>query len=129
MLNLHHLLTAVRALGIGVVALCLSVTTVAQITTERPALGVWLNETDGNTMGLELTTEQECNVFIEKLLQPRSSRACKYEIAEGRSRVFLVGEDGTCGSEPDFEFDYDPVGPLVRFYIGANEILLHKQAP
>lgn len=128
MFEFFHQFTTVRAFVLSFVALCVCSPTLAEMPAERPALGVWLNQTDGNTIGLELVSEQECNLFIEKLLQPRSSRACKYESGEGRSLVFLVGKDGTCGSEPDFEFSYDPVGPLMRFYIGASEVLLYQQA-
>ncbi len=94
---------------------------------EQPALGTWINETQGNAVGLELLTGEECNLFTERLLQPRSIRACKYETLEdGSYGIFLVGKDGLCGSEADFDFYYDHQAPLIRLNVGGTELLLHK---
>lgn len=97
-----------------------------EMATPAPEVGTWINETNGDVVGVQLVSSEECNLFIERLLQPRSIRACKYERHDSGYALFLVGKDGLCGSEPDFQFYYDPQGPLIRLDIGGSELLLHK---
>ncbi len=88
--------------------------------------GSWENATNGDIMGLTLIDGKQCSIYVERALQKRSVRACKYEPFEDRYLVFLVNEQGVCGSEADFEFVYEAQAPLIRLLVGQSEIILQQ---
>ena len=89
-------------------------------------LGKWENLTKGDLVGLELQDREHCNLYIERALQKRTNRACKYEPFEDRFLIFLFNEHGVCGSEADFEFIYEPQAPLIRLVVSGSEMALQK---
>lgn len=93
---------------------------------EQPMHGIWENVTNGDTVGIELRQDGACDIYIERAYNKRSIKACKYEPFEQQFVVFLVKPDGSCGSNPDFEFEFEPAAPLVRLYIQASPINLIK---
>lgn len=93
---------------------------------ENTPLGTWENLTSGDLVGLELKDGEHCNLYIERALQKRTDRMCKYEPFEDRFLIFLFNEHGVCNSEADFEFIYEPEAPLLRLIIGGSEIALQK---
>jgi len=96
---------------------------------EDTLIGTWENLTKGALVGLELKDPENCNLYIERALQKRSDRTCKYEPFEDRFLIFLFNEHGLCNSEADFEFIYEPQAPLLRLLIGGSEIALQKMQP
>jgi hypothetical protein len=93
---------------------------------DETLVGAWENITNGDLVGLELKDQEHCNLYIERALQKRTDRACKYEPFEDRFLIFLFNEHGVCNSEADFEFIYEPEAPLVRLIISGSEIALRK---
>lgn len=93
----------------------------------NPMYGVWSNNTRGDIVGIEIINQTECQLFIERLLKPRTIRACKYEAFEEVFLIFLVQENGLCGQEADFEFRYYPETTTIHLYTGHNPILLTKE--
>ncbi len=89
-------------------------------------LGNWENLTQGDLVGLTLTDSEHCNLYLERALKPRTDRACKYEAFEDRYLIFLVNEQGLCGTEADFEFIHEPEAPLLRLIIGGAEVMLRR---
>lgn len=113
----------VRALLLLILAVGASQTYAAG---ENSPAGTWENLTNGDLVGLELKDGEHCNLYIERALQKRSNRACKYEPFEDRFLIFLFNEHGVCNSEADFEFIYEPEAPLLRLIISGSEIVLRK---
>lgn len=93
---------------------------------QQPMLGTWENVTNGDTVGIKLYPEGKCDIYIERAYNKRSLKTCKYEPFEQQFVVFLVKADGSCGHNPDFEFDYEPEAPLVRLYIQGSPMHLSK---
>ncbi|MCR6653123.1 MAG: hypothetical protein NVV73_17280 [Cellvibrionaceae bacterium] len=96
------------------------------IAQDNPMLGTWENLTNGDLVGLTLTEGEQCTLYLEKVLQKRTIRTCKYEPFLDGFLIFLFNEHGVCGSEADFEFIYEPQAPLVRLIIGGSEVALRK---
>lgn len=99
---------------------------IAQVEADNNLLGHWENVTRGDLVGLELKDKEHCNLYIERALQQRTNRACKYEPFDDRFLIFLFNEQGVCNTEADFEFIYEPEAPLVRLLISGSEIALQK---
>jgi hypothetical protein len=96
---------------------------------EETLLGTWENLTQGDLVGLTFTDGEHCNLYLERALQKRTNRACRYEPFEDRFLIFLFNEHGVCGSEADFEFIYEPNLPLVRLIISGSEVALSRAQP
>lgn len=96
------------------------------ITQDNSMLGTWENLTNGDLVGLTLAEGEQCTLYLEKVLQKRTIRTCKYEPFLDGFLIFLFNEHGVCGSEADFEFIYEPQAPLVRLIIGGSEVALRK---
>lgn len=93
---------------------------------QDPMLGAWENTTNGDVVGISLYEEGRCEIYIERALQRRTIKACKFEPFEQQYVVFLVNEDGLCGTNPDFEFSYDPNLPLIHLFVQGSPIGLYK---
>lgn len=109
-----------------IVSLLLSAAS-ATSTVNPVMLGEWKNETEGHLMGIHLQEDDNCTLYVERFLQPRSLRDCRYELFSSRYLVYLKDAQGKCDGEPDFEFTFHEHEPLLRFYVGGNEIVMHKQ--
>ena len=93
---------------------------------QDPMLGTWENATNGDIVGIDLHGKGLCDIYIERALQQRTVKACKFEPFEQQYVVFLVKEDGSCGSNPDFEFSYNPEAPLIHLFVQGSPIALSK---
>lgn len=91
-------------------------------------IGLWENHTNGDITGLALKDQEHCEIYLERALQRRSTRACKYEAFQDRFLIFMINEHGLCNSEADFEFIFEAAAPLVRLVIGGSEMILQKTA-
>jgi len=112
-----------------VFSLLLSVTATTEEKPVNPLLfGEWKNETEGHLIGIHLEDGEDCTLYVERFLQPRNIRDCRYEQYSNRYMVYLKDADGKCDSEPDFEFTFHEFEPLLRFYVGGNEIVMHRQS-
>lgn len=109
---------------ISVAALLLSLS--GSVVADDPLFGTWQNHTNGDTVGLTLVENGDCQISIERAYQNPIEKACKYEPFEQRFLVFLVRSDGSCGSNPDFEFSFDAQAPLVQLYIQGSPMILNK---
>ncbi|HEY6528565.1 MAG TPA: hypothetical protein VIZ65_07710 [Cellvibrionaceae bacterium] len=70
-------------------------------------IGHWFNSENNSTVGLIIQADNTCEMYTERLTNPRSSRGCKVEFyRENRYLIFLKGTDGQCGASADFEFRY-----------------------
>jgi hypothetical protein len=79
--------------------------TVGNATTLEPLLsGNWENRTQGDLVGLRLNPPETCEIYVERVLQKRSTRTCRYEAFQERFQVFLVDANGQCDTAADFEF-------------------------
>jgi hypothetical protein len=68
-------------------------------------IGHWFNSENNSTVGLIIQADKTCEMYTERLTNPRSSRGCKVEFfRENRYLIFLKGADGQCGASADFEF-------------------------
>ena len=111
------------------ISLAVASPAVAQAATEEQILmGEWRNETEGHLMGIHLDDGENCTLYVERFLQPRTIRDCRYEKYSSRYMVYLKDAQGECDCEPDFEFTFHEHEPLVRFYVGGSEIVMHRQA-
>lgn len=104
----------------SVLSLCASVAAADSM------LGTWQNQTNGDIVGLTLDVNGHCQVSIERAYQNPIEKACKFEPFEQRFLIFLVKADGSCASDPDFEFSYDAQAPLVQLYIQGSAMILNK---
>ncbi len=121
--------TAARLSGLALaIAACAAI---AQPPPGDPMLGRWVNSTDGHLIGIRLDADQNCELFVERFLQPRTERACRFERLEGTPRflVFLKDKNGLCGNEANYEFDFEAQAPLLRFYIGGSTVVMYKDEP
>ncbi len=93
---------------------------------DNAMLGVWENKTNGDVTGVNLLDNENCEIFVERALKPRSTRKCKYEPFEDRHLIFLFNEHGSCNTEADFEMIYEPEAPLIHLLVGSADVVLHK---
>jgi hypothetical protein len=98
--------------------------------------GTWENRYQGDLVGLQLQVGETCELYLERALQKRSTRACRYVKLQGESldveqrfQIFLKNAEGQCGTEPDFEFIFETASPLIRLQTGNSEVLLQKISP
>jgi hypothetical protein len=98
-------------------------------TLEPLLLGAWENRTQGDLVGLQLNTAETCELYLERALQKRSTRACRYEAFEDRYQIYLLDANGQCDTAADFEFIFEPGSPLIRLQTGNGEVLLQKVVP
>lgn len=69
--------------------------------------GHWFNTENGATVGLIIQGDKTCEMYTERLTNPRSSRGCKVELyRDDTYLLYLKGADGQCGATADFEFRY-----------------------
>jgi hypothetical protein len=90
-------------------------------------LGTWENVTNGDRVALVLKANHQCDLLVERAFKQPSSRRCQFEKFQERFLLFLVKEDGLCGSNADFEFVYEESAPLIHFIVSDSEILMNKQ--
>lgn len=93
----------------------------------NPMFGHWQNNTQGNLVGLRILSATDCELYIERAFKPRSTRQCKYEPYQDVQLLFLVGENGECGTSADYEFRFDSTTPQIDLLIGAQPIVMYKQ--
>lgn len=90
-------------------------------------LGIWEYQNNGDLTGIHLKDAENCEIFVERALKPRSTRTCKYEPFEDRFLIFLFNEHGACNSQADFQFIYDAEAPVIRLLAGGgSEVVLRK---
>lgn len=95
--------------------------------------GHWANTENNATVGLIIQADKSCELYTERLTNPRSSRGCKVELyRDDTYLVYLKGADGQCGSDADFEFRYlkSPEPGLERLDLdtgGAAHFLLERR--
>src|SRR5688572_32885361 len=101
-------------------------TTLEPLLPEPSPTGTWENRTQGDLIGLNLKPEEACEIYVERALQKRSTRACRYEKFADRFQIFLVDANGQCDTAADFEFIFEAEAPLIHLQTGNGEILLQK---
>lgn len=70
-------------------------------------VGHWFNTENNATVGLIIAADKTCQMYTERLTNPRSASPCKVEFdRDDTYLIFLKGADGQCGSSADFEFKY-----------------------
>ncbi len=93
---------------------------------QDPMLGTWENLEHGDRVTLALKPEGLCAITVERALANPKQHSCKFEPYNDRFLIFLVKEDGLCGSEADFEFIYSPAEPLIDFIVNYHTITMQK---
>jgi len=99
------------------------------VTLEPVLAGNWENRTQGDLVGLRLNPPETCEIYLERALQQRSTRTCRYEAFQDRFQIFLVDAHGLCDTTADFEFILEPGLPLIRLQTGGGEVLLQQVKP
>lgn len=115
-------------LGCGLVTTLTACAVVEQAPPVSALHGQWANTTEGNLIGIRLDADNNCELFVERFLQPRTERGCRFELLEGTGRylVFLKDKHGLCGNDANYEFDFDAEVPQLRFHIGGSTVVMYK---
>lgn len=70
-------------------------------------VGHWFNTENNATVGLIIAADKSCQMYTERLTNPRTASPCKVEFdRDDIYLIFLKGADGQCGTSADFEFRY-----------------------
>lgn len=116
------------AIGLGYALALSGCANTGQTSQTGPLRGLWVNNTEGNLIGIRLEAQNNCRLFVERFMQPRTERDCRFEPQDGTEKflVFLKDKNGLCGNEANYEFTFEEQVPLLRFYIGGSVVVMYK---
>lgn len=106
----------------------------------NPLEGQWQYSDGNTTIGLDLQSDDRCELSLSRFVRDDLKRVCRYELNKygvesgvinaetdrERYLIFLHDDAGNCDVFADFEFAYDKDAGLVHFLVGDTPFAMQK---